>query len=277
MSPLIQRKTAEGSAFMEILHHMLCRGFYLSKLWRIKRLSSDSVILMFHDISNQDLFWSQMKFVKKEFNVVSLSRFIQTNDLRETSKANAVITFDDGYLSTFAIARPILEELDLVGTIFVAPGLLSDYGKKTNSRMMSCLQVKELSMSDVFEIGGHTYNHINLGAISTEQAELEISSGREALEELTGKQILTFAYPFGKKTLNYNDSTISLVEKSGFIGAVSTNRGKNRNIVSQKYELNRIGIDKKDTFESFVLKVHGLYPYRLVEKGIRLRSLVRGV
>ena len=64
-----------------------------------------------------DHFYEQMCYLKENYPIV---RFEQNwNTLKENS---VCITFDDGYLDNFTNALPILEELDIPATVFVATG-----------------------------------------------------------------------------------------------------------------------------------------------------------
>lgn len=88
-------------------------------------------ILMYHKLAEKSdpffpalpvkAFREQMEFVKSSYRILSL------DELMEGWLANGsvperglVVTFDDGYASTWALARPILEELKIPVTIFLA-------------------------------------------------------------------------------------------------------------------------------------------------------------
>ncbi|WP_159436110.1 polysaccharide deacetylase family protein [Anaerosalibacter sp. Marseille-P3206] len=196
---------------------------------------------------------------------INLGRKLQDNSI--------IITFDDGYKSTYSIALPILNKLELKATVFVPPALLNNNDEGSKNKMMSAKQLKELSKCEFMDIGGHTLNHVDLGKLKYNEAYEEILMGKRTLEELLNKKITTFAYPFGKKC-NYNADTIEIVQKSGFSGAVTTNRSKNIDIGKDSiYELNRIGIDNRDTFEIFVTKINRCYPYKTIGYLAKLKNI----
>ena len=71
------------------------------------------------------------------------------------------------------------------------------------------------SISEHFEIGGHTYNHRPLDKITKTMMEKEVVDGKDSMEQLLGKQVISFCYPRGK----FNDTVIDVVKNAGFVGA----------------------------------------------------------
>jgi peptidoglycan-N-acetylglucosamine deacetylase len=79
--------------------------------------------------------------------------------------------------------------------------------------VMSPAQIRELS--DAFEIGAHTLNHISLSGLTDSEAWEEISGSKKWLEDTTGKRGVSFCYPRGR----FNSSTPHLIKEAGFLGA----------------------------------------------------------
>jgi peptidoglycan/xylan/chitin deacetylase (PgdA/CDA1 family) len=71
------------------------------------------------------------------------------------------------------------------------------------------------------EIGSHTLTHPNLASASSNLAQKQINDSKRKLEELTGKPVITFAYPYG----SYNQKLIDLVKEASYTAAVSTKGG----------------------------------------------------
>lgn len=78
---------------------------------RVNCLSCDKHMLAV----TPDNFYEQMLYLKKTYPVV---RFEQ--DWNDLDSDAVCITFDDGYMDNFTNALPILEELDIPATVFVA-------------------------------------------------------------------------------------------------------------------------------------------------------------
>lgn len=88
---------------------------------------------------------------------------------------------------------------------------LSDGADGAAGRPLSEAELRSLGTGPV-EIGAHTVSHPSLTALPPDEQEAEISGGRARLEELLGRRIESFAYPYG----DYDSTTVRLVRKAGF-------------------------------------------------------------
>jgi len=141
-------------------------------------------------------------------------------------KKPVIITFDDGYVDTYELAFPLLQEFGMKAVIFV----LGDRQITTNTwdklpavhgeRLMNDEQVIELH-TEGFEIGSHTMTHAKLPLLPHDQAWDEISRSRMRLEILLNAPVQTFAFPYGfvsedvKKMLQDAGYTIGCATHSG--------------------------------------------------------------
>jgi len=62
---------------------------------------------------------------------------------------------------------------------------------------LSIDQLKSLTEHDVFEIGAHTVEHTALDTLPPERQREEIEESKNGLEEMLGRSITGFSYPFG--------------------------------------------------------------------------------
>jgi len=92
--------------------------------------------------------------------------------------------------------------------------------------MLNWNEIKELSKNGV-PFGAHTVNHPCLAGIPLKDAEEEICDSRKILEEKIGKEVKSFAYPFGSK-YDITKGVRSLVEKAGFRCACVLGGGDNK-------------------------------------------------
>lgn len=109
----------------------------IRKLAHIVRnhLKSKAVVLMYHRIYSpaSDIwdiavspatFEQQLKVLKNKYNVVSLEEMIQGLKKKSLKNNCIAITFDDGCLDNFTIAKPLLEKYHLPATFFVPSGFV---------------------------------------------------------------------------------------------------------------------------------------------------------
>jgi peptidoglycan/xylan/chitin deacetylase (PgdA/CDA1 family) len=152
-------------------------------------------ILVFHRIVENEI---------SEWADVRLSLFIQLleaakrnnqaivsiSDWAENNSRELALSFDDGHSSDFEIVLPLLKEYGVHGTFFVTPNYV---GKKG---YMSWEQIKALGDAGM-EIGSHSLNHPYMTTLSTEQLLAELKDSKIQIEQHTGKEVISFAYPFG--------------------------------------------------------------------------------
>lgn len=127
------------------------------------------------------------------------------------SPAAASITFDDGTYDQYDTAFPILEELGIKGTFYLAAGLIDEgmwNDNGTMRQMMNWSNAGEIASAG-HEIGSHSLNHIDL-TTSGVDLELELKGSRDLLEEkLPGVKIETFCWPHWRE----NTETLAAASK----------------------------------------------------------------
>jgi len=96
---------------------------------------------------------------------------------------------------------------------------------KNIHRSMSRAEIKTLAASPWATIGAHTVTHSVLSALSEEQQRKEIFTSKKDLEEMAGKEITTFSYPFGRK-IDYDRISVRLCREAGFVKAASNFPGQ---------------------------------------------------
>ncbi|GGG61833.1 polysaccharide deacetylase family protein [Hymenobacter glacieicola] len=101
-----------------------------------------------------------------------------------------MLTFDDTDLDQFTVARPTLDKYGFKAVYFIMTVSLG------RPNYMSKAQVKQLS-DEGNVIGSHTWDHHNVKKYEGEDWVTQIEKPTKQLEEITGKKINYFAYPFG--------------------------------------------------------------------------------
>lgn len=108
---------------------------------------------------------------------------------------------------------------------------------RSTHRSMTFDEVKIMSNSSAAVLGAHTHSHQSLAALTKEEQKDEIQLSKNILEELTGKEILHFSYPFGTKK-DFNQTTIKICFDLGFKW-VSANYPDTADVTSSNFQLPR--------------------------------------
>ncbi len=175
-----------------------------------------------------------------------------------------VITIDDGYMSNYTIAYPILEELEMHATIYVivnsrgtTPGYIPHFDWD---------EAREMVASGWIDIQNHTFDHhhtietingkerpVLVGKMvvdgveeTDEQYRARITEdlrlAKETIEAELGNEVFTLTYPFGA----FNETVIEVAAELGHQLMYTVKPGLVKKGDSP-YELNRINADGKFT------------------------------
>lgn len=120
-----------------------------------------------------------------------------------------MLTFDDTDLDQFTIVNPILKKHGYKAVYFIMTVSIGKKGKFVD--YMSSEQIKQLS-DEGNVIGSHTYDHKNFKKYTGKDWEEQLDKPTKKLEEITGKKMTEFAYPFGL----WNAEGIPELKKRGF-------------------------------------------------------------
>ena len=164
---------------------------------------------------------------QNKWRAVSLETCIKYGrEGNENGEDNFAITFDDGYLSVYEHACPILKERDMTATVYVVVdtlGGINVWDKKAGDReekMMSPKQARELAENG-FEIGSHTLTHPRLANLDDDQLTREIVDSKQKLEDIVQQEVTSFSYPYG----SFDGRVLNAAAAAGYKSAVSTKLG----------------------------------------------------
>ena len=125
-----------------------------------------------------------------------------------------MLTFDDTDLDQFTEVNPTLKKHGFKAVYFIMTVSIGKKGKFVD--YMSSEQIKQLS-DEGNTIGSHTYDHKNFKKYAGKDWEEQLDKPTKRLEDITGKKIEYFAYPFGL----WNAEGIPELKKRGFKMAFS--------------------------------------------------------
>jgi peptidoglycan/xylan/chitin deacetylase (PgdA/CDA1 family) len=142
---------------------------------------------------------------------------------------SVVITFDDGWLSQYVHALPLLQQMHYTATFFI---VTSQVGKGT--MYMDLDELKALQKAGM-TLASHTRTHPDLCKMSDAQLRDEVVGSRQDLQKMLGISTDLFAYPYGA----WNKRVVDIVSGAGYRAARALGGGGS-NDVSDRYMLHSV-------------------------------------
>ena len=100
----------------------------------------------------------------------------------------AILTFDDGMLSQYTYAKPILDKYNFKATFYIICNSV-DKENRMNWNNIQTLEEEE------HKIGSHSMNHQRLGKLSNNEMKYEIIESKRCLEN-RGFNVTSFSFPY---------------------------------------------------------------------------------
>lgn len=253
----------------------------------VNKKKYDIPVIMYHRVINnpenegvygtyiyEDMFKKHLQYLKdKNYTVITFKDLdkIGWRNRFEKDKKYIFITFDDGYKDNYELAFPILKEFGFKATIFLmGSSTYNEWDVKAGGEkefpLMSVEMIKEMQDYGI-EFGAHTFNHPKINTLSNEEIAHQIVDVRKPLEEKIGKEIITFAYPYGI----LNDYAKEMAKKAGYTFALATDSGSVC-LSDDLYQIRRIAIFPNTNLFSFKRKVAGNYNFIKIKREERLRT-----
>ena len=216
-------------------------------------------ILMYHyiDYSRNSItvspenFLKQMAYLyKNNYKAISLDELVQETKAKKMfNRKSVVITFDDGYEDNYIYALPILKRYNFSAAIFLISGMV---GKKG---YLNWRQIKDMQGQGIL-FGAHAtkYNTYLPDLEQDEDLIMEIEGSKIDIERQIKTKVDYFSYPIG----GFNDKIKDMVKISGYKGACTTNRGRDR-LNRDVFELNRIKMTNPSNNLTLWFKLSGYY------------------
>ena len=181
-----------------------------------------------------DVFKKQLEIMEKEG-----IKFIHPRDFEEELIKNknirkVLFTVDDGLLSFYENAWPILKEKQIPFILFVNTREVGAFN------YMNWEQITELYKSPNVEIGNHSHSHEYLVEESPKVIKEDILKSIKMFEEKLGKNSIFFSYPFGEYSLEFK----KIIKDLGFKFAF----GQHSGVIDETkdfWELPRFPINEK--------------------------------
>ena len=181
-----------------------------------------------------DIFKKQLDIIQKEgIKFIHPENFEKS--LFENKKDRKILfTVDDGLLSFYNNAWPILKEREIPFILFVNTREVGSFN------YMNWDQILELHKSKNVEIGNHSHSHEYLVEENSEIIKKDILTSIEIFKKKLGKNSDFFSYPFGEYSLEFK----KIIKELGFSYAF----GQHSGVIDETkdlWELPRFPINEK--------------------------------
>ena len=200
--------------------------------------NNSSIVLMYHSIDTA---------IEGErgnhLYCISLDRFREQMQYLKRVTIPYIITFDDGDITNYTRAYPILKELGLKAHFFILAGKINTPG------YLSWEEIKELH-SNGMTIGSHGITHKIMLGLNQKELDYEITESKNILEKRLGFKIDYFSIPRGF----YNKNIIDLIKGAGY-KAIFTSSLKDHD----DFKIGRIAIKGSWDLQHFTKALSGSY------------------
>ena len=197
---------------------------------------------------------------------------------RSGGRHYVAVTFDDAFESLIDNALPELHSRNIPCTIFAVS---ETFGKAANwedigethgkEKVMTLDHVHKVS-SALVRFGAHTLTHPVLTSLDEQAARREIVESRSRLQELVGREISLFSFPYGA----FDNRLICLCREAGYERVFTTIPAPIR---GPEFVVGRTPAAATDSKLEFHLKLAGAYRWVGFASSLKARakSLVGGM
>ncbi|MGD0337595.1 MAG: polysaccharide deacetylase family protein [Bacteroidota bacterium] len=218
-------------------------------------------------------FEQQLSFLeRKRFTTLTYYDLAKIFALRQPLPRNPVIlTFDDGYEDNFLNAFPILQRHSMKAVIFLLGNrsITSNVWDMQNGEpevnLLNDEQIRLMAEYGI-EFGSHSMDHRRLTELSVEEAQNDVTASKLLLEKRLGKEIISFAYPYGA----INEQVKECICRAGYEFGIATDSGP-WNFWSDLFQIRRIPIFPGTGLFTYWKKISGWYNrYKEIKETLRL-------
>ena len=233
-------------------------------------------VIMYHDIRTEPLnyfdvlvqdFCAQLDWLKaNDYETLSIEDLISHIKNGESfPEKSVIITFDDGYNGIYNYAFPELKKRNMKAVFFITASVIDKL--EGSYPHVTAKELQEIASDKNFSIGSHTLTHSNLTKMTHEEKIHELAESKRILEQITGREVLSMAYPEG----NYDKQVIDSVKEAGYEIAFAV---QDRGLLNEdaRYSIPRIyagmGLAQDDyaLFKEYVINYKAMPPEAFKER-----------
>ena len=171
-------------------------------------------------VSNIRFWVSDKSFSENLRRIVGCGcKVVLVEDLLQTpvdpaNGASAALTFDDGRLSDYEVAFPMLVAAGLSATFFVNTSTIESQGH------LAWSQLKEMQHAGM-SVQSHGHDHTDLARLTPTQLDYQVRRSKSEIEDHLGAEVTLLALPYGSKGAN----TLTAAKRAGYSALCSSGGG----------------------------------------------------
>ena len=213
--------------FFIILFFIITSSSWQSKVFASNKIFFDDyglISIMYHRFNESkypstniqlDVFKDHLKIIEKEGIKFIHPKELKLSISQQKNERKILLTVDDGLLSFYENAWPILKKKKIPFILFVSTREVGSFN------YMNWDQIREISQSQLAEIGNHSHSHEYLVNESSEVIKKDILGSIKIFKEKLGKNSEFFSYPFGEYSLQFK----RIIKELGFKYAFGQHSG----------------------------------------------------
>lgn len=205
----------------------------------------------------ESAFRAQLRYLcDTGFRIVSLPQSLAGLGGGGGLRRAVCLTFDDGLLTCWTVAWPILREHGLSAHFFVNAGLIGPRParERPGVRCMEWGMLQRI-LAEGGTVGSHSFTHANLRELPPAALGDELKRGRAAIEERLEVPVTSLAYPYG----TFDKRVAAAAAAAGYDFAFTTRFGALAALPQgeARFLVPRTMIDPDEPHAIFRLKVEG--------------------
>ena len=210
------------------------------------------------------------------FTIWPLKKLLRHRETRAALPPRTIaLTFDDGFQSVYTEAFPVLRELGVPATVFLATGYLDGaapfpfdlWGTKYRDQLpadayrpVTFDQCQKMADSGIIDFGAHTHTHRDFRG-RPEQFRADVQTSAEIVREMFSLDGVMFAFPFGSKRHGFAGSELVAAAKQTGVNCGLTTECALVDLQTDPFEWGRFNAFEWDTVDTLAAKLDGWYTW----------------
>lgn len=220
------------------------------------------VVLIYHRVGHgsggeMDLdpgaFRAQLEWLRDTIGVISLDDVVSRVSGSTPVQPAVALTFDDGTDDWHRVIAPILHDVGVPGTFYVATSFIEHQeALPGGGRPATWSGLAELAATGLATFGSHTHHHVLLDRLEPTAIAAELDRSVDLIGERLGVEARHFCYPKALEPSAAADAEVRRRFDSAVLAGTRANT-----VGADPYRLARSPVQRSDGRRSFEAKAHG--------------------